>query len=152
MGLHEEIKVVKVFEPKADTSTTDAWSGHGYTQGQASGIDLQDYDEAMVELSAGALVGGNLTVSLYGHTSDSCDDATAMTDDDSAAIAFDAKTTADQNKTYVLRIRAKDRPRYLFIKAAKSTADSKTYGINVLLGGAGSEPVTQENTVDHTDA
>ena len=151
-GLHEVVKVAKLWEPKTVTATLTDYNGHGYTTGNASGLDIRGYDEAMVELNLGAIAGGNLTVSLLESETDDGTAATAITNAASTAAAFSAKTTADQNKTHLLRIRAKDVKRYLFVKCINDTGDSKAFSINVLLSQADKEPVTQDNTIDFDDS
>lgn len=150
-GLHETTKVIKVMEPKATTNCIDSWNGHNVTPGASSGIDMQGYDEAVVELQLGAIAGGALDVDVFENSTDSADSATQMQNDAGTDVDFDQKTSADQNLTHIIRFRAKDHKRYVYIKVTNSSADSKTYGVSLLATKADYEPVTQDNTVDYND-
>jgi hypothetical protein len=147
-GLHESDYVKKVYEPKTITGTVTDYNGHSVTTGDAVGIDLRGYDEAMVVLSLGAIAAGTLDVDCFDSDTDDGTAAAIMTDDAGTEIDFAQKGTADQNLVHLLRFRPKDTKRYLFIKVTNSSNDSKAFGINVILGKADKEPVTQDNTID----
>ena len=145
--MHEEVKVVQVVPPQTVTATLTSWNNT--TQAGASGIDTVDFDEALCELSLGSMT-GTLDVALYESATDDGTTATAVTDVAGTAAAFDQLTGSVDNKTLIIRIRTKDLKPYLFVKVTNADASAKTFGINMLLGSADSEPVTQDNTVDFT--
>lgn len=145
-GLHEMVRVQQIYAPGARSATLTDYNAT--TQGGASGIDLQGYDECMIELELGAFAGGTLDVDLLESATDSAAAATLITDSASTEADFAQKTSANANNPYVVRIRAKDVKRYLFIRVINSSGDAKNYAISALLGKADSEPVSQVNTVD----
>ena len=150
-GLHENVQVTQVFEPQAVASTAAAWNGHGNTTGDASGIDMSGYDEAMVELNLGSVAATTVDVDLYDSATDDGDAATIITNDAATEADFSQKTSANADNVYLVRIRAKDHKKYLFIKYQQGSTGSTLVGINVLLSKADKEPVTQSNTVDFAD-
>lgn len=150
-GLHENVQVTQVYEPESESTTTTGYNGHGTTTGDASGIDMQGYDEAMVELSIGSFASGTLDVDLLDSATDSAAAATIITNAAGTEADFAQKTSANADGVYLVRIRAKDHKRYLFIKSQNNGVGAKVFGINCLLSKADKEPVTQTNTVDFSD-
>jgi len=148
-ALHEEVKQPQVYNPATVVAALTDWTQT--TQAAASGIDLQGYDEAVIELNLGTIASGTLDVDFFESATDVATAATAIVDADGNAADFDQKAAANSDNGYVARIKAKDRKRYLFIRVTNSSSGSKTFGINVLLAKADKEPVTQDNTVDYAD-
>jgi len=144
-GLHEEVKVVQVVPPETVTATLTTYNNT--TAAAASGIDTQGFDEMLVELSLGAIT-GTLDVAVFDSATDDGEAATAFTDGSGTAADFDQLGSSDDDKTLIIRVRARDMKRYCFIKVTNADASSKAFGINVLLAGAEDQPVTQDNTVD----
>lgn len=144
-ALHEAIKVVLAQSPVVETGTVTHWNGT--TQGGASGIDLQGFEEAMAVVAVGAVT-GDLTVDLYDSDTDDGTAATAITDVNSVAAAFAAIDSDDDDNPYVIRIRAKDTKRYLFVRCVNADASSKAYSVTVVLGAPKTKSVSQVNTVN----
>jgi len=150
-GLHERDQVTLVFEPKSVTSTAPAWNGHGNTTGDASGIDISGYDEALIELNFGLVGAAAVDVDCFDSATDDADAAAIITNAAGTEADYVQKTSADQNKVHLLRLRAKDHKKYLFIKYKQSTTGATLVGINVILSKANSEPVEQTNAMDFVD-
>lgn len=144
-GLHEEVKAVSVIPPETVTATLTTYNGT--TSAAASGIDIAGYDEAVCELHLGTMT-GTLTVSLFDSATDDGDAAAVVTDIDGNEAAFDTLGSGTDDVVKIIRIKAKDVKRYLFVKVVNADDDSKTFGITMWLGDADSESVSQEQTVD----
>jgi hypothetical protein len=145
-GLHEEVLVKHLYGARAVSATLTDWNGT--TQGGAAGIDLVGFDEAVCQLNLGAFASGTLDVSLYDSATDLGTDAAAILDSAGTAAAFAQMTSASANKTFIIRIRAKDCKRYLFVRAVNADGGAKSYSINILLAKATHEEVTQTNAIN----
>lgn len=141
---HEELKVIKAFTPlsRATASTT---YNLDTAIGDAVGIDLQGFDEALIIVNEGAIAAGASLV--YTAMAADVDDAEHASmgvieneaGDDAAASFADT----DDGKIKLIRIRAKDVKRYLFIRRAQTGAFAAVDEVTVILTKGNKVPVTQ---------
>jgi len=144
-GLHETVKVVQVVPPETVTATLTTFNNT--TSAAATGIDLVGFDEAVCELSLGKMT-GVLDVELFDSATDDGTVATQIKDINAVSAKFGQLGSGDDDKTQIIRIKAKDVKQFLFVKVTNADNDSKAFGINMLLGAADIDPVTQDETVD----
>lgn len=147
-GLHETALFKQVYSPRTTTATLTDYNAT--TQAGATGIDTKGYDEAVCELSLGAIAAGTLTIDIMESATDDATAATVIAEAGGTEADFDAKGTAAQNGIHIIRVRTKDTKRYHFVRVVNSSGDSKAYAINYILSKAKVLPVTQDNTVDFT--
>jgi len=146
-GLHETVKVVQAVPPIVTTTAETLFNNT--SSGGTDGIDTKDFDELLVEVSFGA-VGGVLDVQLFESATNDSSTSTAVADINGVLADFDQFDGTEDNEVHVIRAKAKDLKRFVWVKTINADTTSKTYGINVLLGKADAEPVTQDQTVDFT--
>lgn len=144
-GIHEAIKVTSPFVSKSRATATTLYNDDAI--GDAVGIDLLGYEEALVTVQLGAMGATSLDISLGFADVDDAEDSSfaLLTGADFAQIL-----PASANKTYVIRVRAKDVGRYMFVKSVQVGAVAILSSVVVSLGRAVDQPVTQEQTVAFT--
>lgn len=145
-ALEEMTRVESPFRADARSSAETRYNDQ-VTASCATGIDTKGYDEALIALDVNAIAGGgtlDVTV-LEDDAKSSAVNATAI-----SGAVFTQKTSSDDAKTFVGRIKTKLTQRYLYVKAVQGVAASKKYSVHVLLGRARDLPVSQEQTVEFT--
>src|SRR4051812_43668227 len=111
MGLHEALLVKKAFVPAVYAAGT---YNNGGTGTQTNGIDTKGYDEALIELSVGAVAAAHtLDVSIWQNDTNTTVGATAVADAAAVAQAF-AQVIDGGNESAVIlgRIQCKNTKRY----------------------------------------
>jgi hypothetical protein len=141
LDLLEGVKVVQAFEP--DEKSTEATLHNGATSTNATGIDTKGFREALIVVNVGDMAStGSLAIDVA-FSAESTDATVTPTVLSGTSIAI--ADTEDDN-VFVGRVKVDAQARYLYVKCVESGAVAKNYGITVLLSGANSLPVTQENT------
>jgi hypothetical protein len=142
LDILEGVKVVQAMPPESKSGTDTLWNGAAATG--ATGIDTKGFREALIVVSVGAVAaGGSLAIDVA-FSAESTDATVTPTVLSGTSIAI--ADTEDDN-VFVGRVKVDAQARYLYVKVVEAgNTFAKDYGINVLLSGANSLPVTQENT------
>lgn len=144
-GIHEAIKVTTPFVSKSRATAVTLYNDLAIAD--AVGIDCKGFEEALITLQLGAMGATSLDVSVgFADVDDAEDSSFALLTD----AEFAQAVAGSANKTYVIRVRAKDVGRYMFVKTVQVGAVAVLSAIVVSLGRAIDQPVTQEQTVNFT--
>lgn len=152
---HEEIKVFNPFLPLSRSAASTLYNADTAAAGNGTankGIDLLGFDEVLIILSEGAINdSGSLVYNIKcADVNDVSDASATLVTDGVPANATAAFAGTDDAKTKLIRIRAQDVKRYLFVERIQTGAVAIVDSVVVLLTTARKRPVTQDATIGGT--
>jgi len=141
---HEELAIAHLFKPALRTDATTLYN-LDTAIGDAVGIDMTGYDEALIVIKAG-VIGAGQTLDFTAWTA-------AANDAEAASFAIVEGTDGVDNAAQFLnthdglikliRIKCADVERYLFLKVVITGSDDFYFDASVILCKAKKVPVTQ---------
>ena len=141
-GIHESIKVTTPFPPASRASAETLYNNVAIAS--AVGVDTRDFDEALITAHLGDVGATTVDISVGFADVDDAEDASFAL---LSGATFAQIVTADDDKTFAIRISTQDTKRYMFIKTVQADATAVLASISVSLGKSDEEPVSQEQTV-----
>ncbi len=130
--LIDGLSVTQVMIEAQQLSTTGIlYNGGATTTSAGTGIDTQDYDEAIIVVNKGAFAGSaSVALAVYENTSDASTGSSAVSGAD-----FTTVTSANDQSVETMFIRTAGRQRYLWLRSNKTgTTDTALIGATIILG------------------
>lgn len=155
VAAHECCKIFNPFLPLSRAAAGTLYNGDTASAGNGTankGIDLQGFYEALIIINEGAIAAGAaITYNIKcADVNDVSDASATQVTDGVPANASAAFVDTDDNKTKLIRIRAQDVKRFLFVERVQTGAFAAVDSVVVMLTAAQKEPVTQDATIGGT--
>lgn len=135
----ENVYVKQAMAPERITGSDTLYNGA--TNG--SGIDVQDFDDAMVVVDVGEIQGSaTLDVAVYENDSDDYSTATLVT-----GASFTQMTASNDEQLHIGAVDVGATERYLFVRMVPSGATIDVGAQVYLSKGTKERPLTQDNSM-----